>query len=503
MTTLPAPALYSVAGIRAVEDVFLPQADPPLMERAGAAAAQQALAILSAADTPSSGSTLVLAGPGNNGGDALVLARHLYQAGRPVRVVFLGSADKLPDDARTAHQAWLAIGGQIESHLPEHGDFALAVDGLFGIGLQRPIVGQWAEYVQWLNGLACPILALDIPSGLDADTGRVLGLAVRASHTATFIAAKPGLFTLDGPDHAGKVEVHDLDLDATAVKAPEGCLLHPALFRHGLVPRPRNSHKGSFGSLGIIGGSQGMVGSAVLAGRAGLHLGAGRVFIGLQAPFPPAVDLRQPELMMRPADRLLAEPSLSALAVGPGLGQSDAALSLLQAAIATDLPLLLDADALNLLAHNPDARHDVAERNAPTLMTPHPAEAARLLACSVADVQADRVKASLALALTCKAHVVLKGCGSIITSPAGVWVINTSGNPGMASAGMGDVLSGLAAGLLAQGWPAWEALMAAVHLHGLAADELAASGHGPIGLTASETLHQARSIFNRWCAGRI
>lgn len=496
-SSAPLFPLYRIAGIRAVEAVFLPHAHPPLMERAGSAAARQALDILGRAP----GTTLVLAGPGNNGGDGLVLARYLKDAGRPVRVVFFGDPARLPDDARAAHSAWLAAGGVIETDLPAETDFALAVDGLFGIGLQRHIAGRLEQWVTWLNALRCPVLALDIPSGLDADTGQILGTAVRASHTATFIAAKPGLYTLDGPDHAGEVRVHPLDLDPAAARPPEGQLISPALFLSHLHPRQRNSHKGSFGSLGIIGGSHGMVGAAVLAARAGLHLGAGRVFVGLLAPFPPAVDLRQPELMLRPAERLLEEASLTALAVGPGLGQSDGALALVRTALAKNLPLLLDADALNLLAGHGELTSAVAGREAATVLTPHPAEAARLLACSVADVQADRIAACRELARRYCAQVVLKGCGSIVAGPKGNWSINPSGNPGMASAGMGDVLSGLAGALLSQGWPAADALKAAVYLHGVAADEMSIIGRGPIGLTAGETITSARSVFNRWCAG--
>ncbi|MGB0126392.1 MAG: NAD(P)H-hydrate epimerase, partial [Rhodocyclaceae bacterium] len=234
--------IHSVAGIRAIEARFLPDADPPLMERAGAAVAQQARGLVGSAG----GDVVFLAGPGNNGGDAFVAARLLVVAGHPVTVVFAGDPGRLPEDARNAYSAFRAAGGATVTELPARTDgISLAVDGLFGIGLGRPLEGRYAAWVAWLNGLACPVLAIDIPSGLDADSGRVLGCAVWASHTATFIALKPGLLTLDGPDHCGRITVHDIDLP-TGEFAAAGRTLARDLFADCLVPRPRNSHKGSW-----------------------------------------------------------------------------------------------------------------------------------------------------------------------------------------------------------------------------------------------------------------
>ena len=475
-------------------------AQPPLMERAGAAAAELALRLLAGSKLP----PLIVAGPGNNGGDALVLARHLKRQGLQPVVVFAGTVDKLPPDARAAHDAWLQAGGTLLSEIPAQA-YGLAIDGLFGIGLgekQRPLEGRTAALVAQLNAInalnsfiapACPLLALDVPSGLDSETGRVLGVAVRATHTATFIALKPGLLTLDGPDHCGEISVHDLDLE---IDAAEGSSIGPALFAAQLAPRLKNSHKGSYGSAGILGGAPGMVGAALLAGRAALKLGAGRVYVGLLDRL--AVDTTQPELMLRPADEIFA--LADSLAVGPGLGQSADALELLRRAIACSLPLLLDADALNLLAAHTILGSNLARRNAPTLLTPHPAEAAHLLGGDVAAIQADRIAAALTLAQRFNAVTLLKGCGSIVALPDGRWFINTTGNPGLASAGTGDVLSGLAVALLAQGWPAEQALLAAVHLHGAAADACVHAGQGPIGLSAGELITPAREILNRWIA---
>ncbi len=469
-------------------------AKPPLMERAGSAAAELALALIDRSALP----PLVVAGPGNNGGDAFVAARLLRQNGLDPVLVFAGEGAKLPTDARAAFDAWTAQGGALHGQIPE-GRFSLAVDGLFGIGLTRPLSGSFAALVARINALDCPVLSLDLPSGLDSETGRILGIAVRAQHTLSFIALKPGLLTLDGPDHCGKVAVHALGLliDQGSDPDPSGETGHtiaPGLFASALSPRRQNSHKGSYGSAGIIGGAPGMAGAALLAGRAALQLGAGRVYLGMLDPI--AVDLLQPEIMLKKADEVFG--LATCLAVGPGLGQSDAAAALLRRALACQMPLLLDADALNLLAAHPVLQRELARRTAPTLLTPHPAEAARLQECTIEAIQADRRAAALGLARRLNACVVLKGCGSVIATPDGRWFINTSGNPGLASAGTGDVLSGFAVALLAQGWAAEHALLAAVHLHGRAADACVAAGIGPIGLTAGELSAKARRVMNDW-----
>lgn len=483
--------ILSLAALRAVEHAR-PDAAPPLMERAGAAAAEVALRLIAGHTGP----LLIVAGPGNNGGDAFVVARLLFQRGLDARVVFAGESARLPTEARAAHDAWIACGGSILAEIPDGHPFSLAVDGLLGIGLKRPLEGRMAALVKRINALPCPVLALDIPSGLDSETGCVLGTAVRASHTASFIALKPGLLTLDGPDHCGAISVHDLDVDVelNVDGGLTGFTITPALFSAQLRPRLKNSHKGSYGSAGILGGAPGMAGAVLLAGRAALQLGAGRVYVGVPERLP--VDLLQPELMLRDADELFS--LASCLAIGPGLGQSDAALSLLRRSVDCELPLIVDADAINLLAEHPVLLARLARRAAATLLTPHPAEAARLLGSDVASVQADRITAALDLAERSQACVVLKGCGSVVALPDGRWFINTTGNPGLASAGTGDVLTGFIISLLAQGWPADQALLAAVHLHGAAADACVAAGIGPIGLTAGELPAKARWLLNGW-----
>jgi ADP-dependent NAD(P)H-hydrate dehydratase / NAD(P)H-hydrate epimerase len=459
---VPSP-IYLTDDIRRIERAAS-NVTPTLMERAGAAATE--LAARLASDRQKD--ILVLAGPGNNGGDAKIAAARLQEQFFRVTLV---DKPQVPAD-----KAW-----------------GLVIDGLFGIGLARDVEGDYARLVDYANHQDCPRLALDIPSGLHSDTGRVLGRAVRATHTITFIGLKPGMLTLDGPDHCGEITVNDLGLPARDASA---WVAAPELFRNALKRRPLNFHKGMAGSLGILGGAAGMSGAAVLAGRAALRLGAGRVYVGLLDPTL-ALDPGAPELMLRHADDALGQ-DLNALVVGPGLGQSERAETLLGAALTSELPCVFDADALNLIAESADLRHACARRNAETIVTPHPAEAARLLAESTATVQADRVKAARALSENLNAHVVLKGNGSILAARDRHWFINRTGNPGMASAGMGDVLAGMLGALLAQGYSGEAALVLGTHLHGAAADELARQGIGPVGMTASELIDAARHIWNTW-----
>lgn len=491
----PARPIYPVSGIRAIESLALPDAVPPLMERAGAAAAAVALRLLRRP-----GAVLIACGPGNNGGDGFVLARHLQCAGHPVSVLFASDPNRLPADAAAARDAWLAQGGTTTAELPSAppNGWELVVDALFGIGLQRPLEDRYAAWIEALNAETCPRLALDIPSGLEADTGQRLGPCFEATDTITFIALKPGLLTLDGPDLCGEVHLAGLELATESLAPAPGREVSPALFSGLLQPRRRNSHKGSYGDVALIGGAPGMVGAALLAGRAAAYLGAGRVLVGLLDPNALAVDMLRPELMFRAATRLLAEADIDAFAVGPGLGQSDAAQALVRTAIGKAAPLVLDADALNLVAHETSLQGALANRNTATVLTPHPAEAARLLACSTADIQGNRIAAARGIAALFKAWVVLKGCGSVIAGPNGQWWINTTGNPAMASAGMGDVLTGIIATLLARGWSAGEALLAGVHLHGLAGDTLCAAHGIDSGLLADDLAPAARACFNTW-----
>jgi len=491
---MAAPPLYTTSALRKLEalaDAASPS--PTLMERAGAAAAEYARGLCG----DKSKDVLVVGGPGNNGGDALEAATHLKRGFFRVTVVLAAERDKLPQDARNALGKWEAAGGTLLADLPRDGRFDLVVDGLFGIGLSRPPAGAHAALIEKLNALGAPILSLDIPSGINADTGAVMGRAVRASHTITFIAHKPGLLTLDGPDHCGEIRLETLGLDPAKLLAANGQLLDKDILARVLSPRRRNFHKGMAGSVGILGGAAGMVGAAVIAGRAALKCGAGRIYLGLLTPRPPYLDYSQPELMLRKPRDVLEKGLLNVVVAGPGMGKSKAAADLLRAALKAPVPLVLDADALNLIAANRPLAAAVGKRAAATLLTPHPAEAARLLGEGTRAVQADRVASARRLAQRTRSFVVLKGNGSVIAAPNGKWWINSSGNPGMASAGMGDALTGIIAALLAQGTEPLTALLAGVYLHGAAADELAATGIGPVGITASEVIDRARALLNR------
>lgn len=489
-------SLYRSAGLRHIEAIA---ADQPLMQRAGRAAADLATALC----VDHGAAVLILAGPGNNGGDAFEVARLLHERFFQPQVVFVGKPKDLPMEAAEAYQRFTNAGGKTLPAIPEPGRWSLIVDGLFGIGLQREITEPYAGLIRSANALAardaCPLLALDCPSGLDADTGKLHGATICASHTITFIGGKPGLFTADGPDYCGKISISPLDLDTALIGQASGATIGLELFTQQLQPRRQNSHKGNHGNAGLLGGGQGMVGAALLAARAALRLGSGRVYVGLLDAHAPAFDTQQPELMLRKPEDIFAT-GLTVLACGPGMGTSPSAHTLLEKACTLGIPLILDADALNLVATHRELHVVLSTRKAPTLLTPHPAEAARLLACDVATIQADRLTAVLELATRFNACVALKGCGTLVASPDGAWFINTSGNPGLATAGSGDVLTGLITALLAQGWPPLESLLAAVHLHGIAADQLVDQGFGPVGLTAGEVIDSARFCFNQWIA---
>ncbi len=479
-----------VADLRAVERA---RAGEPLMERAGLAAASVARDLLAG----SVSRVLVLAGPGNNGGDAFVVARWLKAWFYDVTVAFHGDEARLGADAAAAHRAWREAGGATQRRWPDDAGWGLVVDGLFGIGLARAIEGEPAQWIERVNACGAHVLALDIPSGLNADTGVAYAPTIRAHRTATFLALKPGLLTADGPDHCGAISVHPLDIDI-GNGAPGRRLDWPPLaaaLPDALRRQRRNVHKGSFGTLGVVGGGDGMVGAAILAGRAAVALGAGKVWVGLAATERPAVDWVRPELMLREAQRVVDEHA-DALVVGPGLGATSRGRALLEKALRTSAPIALDADALNLVAADAELARMVAARKAPTTLTPHPAEAARLLSTTTDAVQSDRLASALEAAARFRADVVIKGAGSVLAFADGTWAINATGNAGLASGGTGDVLTGMLGALLAQGLTAKDALQTAVCLHGAAADALVAEGVGPVGLTASEIAPVARRLVN-------
>jgi hydroxyethylthiazole kinase-like uncharacterized protein yjeF len=494
--------LYTVDQIRAVEHAALARLPPgTLMQRAGEAVAKKAVELLAAGGDK----VLVLAGPGNNGGDALEAAWRLADGGSDVTVVVFGSADAFSADAREAlERARDSAAGIVDpaQFRPAAADWHLVLDGLFGIGLRRPVTGAFRAAVEYVNSLRCPILAIDVPSGLDADAGIVVGpdgVAIRATHTITFIGDKPGLHTASGRDYAGAVDTCALDIDRARFPPASIHLNDMTAFASCLRPRRHDSHKGTYGDAIVVGGAQGMTGAPMLAARAAAYCGAGRVYAAFLGDAP-ACDIAHPELMCRDARTM--EYSMATVVAGPGLGTSGAAHDLLRTVIPAATGLVLDADALNLVAAQADLQQAVARRAGGTILTPHPLEAARLLGTTAAKVQADRIAAARALASRFNAVAVLKGSGTVIGVPQGDIVINATGNPGLATAGSGDVLAGICGALLAQGWPAKETALGAVWLHGRAADVLVEQGIGPIGLTAGELIPVARQILNALVATR-
>lgn len=492
--------LLRVKAIRAIEASHLARAPhDSLMLRAADAAGRLAMTLCEG-----TGRVLVLAGPGNNGGDAWVTARKLQLAWYKVSV--LADSEPAAPEALSARAEYLAAGGRLTTEWPEAAH-DLIIDGLLGIGLSRPPTDALAAWIRRANDSGWPILALDVPSGLNADTGVIAGECIRATTTLTFIADKPGLHTGSGPDFVGTLHVADLGTDPDSVAQADPSDSGPLWSRDSLPARlptrKRNTHKGCYGAVGVIGAARGMAGAGLLAARVGLYAGAGKVFLAPLDESLGSVDGYQPEIMFRRPRELLESESLSSLVVGPGLGGADAAKNILETSLKHPCPVVLDADALNLVARG-RALQTLLKRRADTgrlsILTPHPAEAGRLLDTDTAAVNLDRIDAATRLASRFGAIVVLKGAGSVIAAPDGSWAINATGNPGMAAAGMGDVLAGLLGALLAQASEYSLSPIDAVHLgvwaHGQAADQCVASGSGPIGLTPGEVAMACRAVLN-------
>jgi len=497
--------LYTTNQLRQIEKATLISSEPgALMQAAGQAAAQAALKLLnnSLLKKPDQ-SILVFAGPGNNGADALQTAVHLATAGYDIFV--LHHAPEATMSAEYLHAYYEAQACPqliwLDSDTSLEKSFALVIDGLFGIGLKKrtmpAVLQRQIEQINTLhNRRSFSILALDVPSGLDADTGDLISpIAIRASHTITFIGDKPGLHTCHGRDYAGVVEVADLGVAKKFFPSSDIELNRVELFAEIFQPRRHNSNKASNGTVAIIGGATGMQGAVILAGRAALYSGAGRVVVAF-IESPPAFDVLQPELMCRLAEQVPLQ-NATVVVIGPGLGQSGTGVDMVRNALQNAPVLVMDADALNIMAQQP-ALLTLCQGRKPlsTLLTPHPLEAARLLGCSVEEVQADRIAAAKNLAQKYAALIILKGSGSILAHPHGHIVINPTGNAGLATGGTGDVLAGVCGSLAAQHHNVWQAALAAVWLHGAAADNLVANGVGPVGLCAGELVIEIRKALN-------
>ncbi|MCL7488810.1 MAG: NAD(P)H-hydrate dehydratase [Desulfobulbaceae bacterium] len=514
----------------AIDQYHIPGA--VLMENAGSATVDHMLRELG----PVAGrDALLFVGPGNNGGDGMVIARRLFQLGGSPFIVFLIDPQKFKGDAAVNYDTVKALNipsrvildadamagftGEIINAIVKRPPWAI-IDAIFGTGLQRPLAGHFLEAVNAINRInktsACPVVAVDIPSGLHADTGASMGAAVQADHTATYGLAKPGHFLHGGP-FCGKVHVVDIGIPTPALDNAE--LKGEAVDRSIMdtfIDRSPSSHKGSYGHLFVLAGSAGKSGAALMCGLGALRVGAGLVTMAVPADLRTvfesnlfeAMTLMLADSRKHPSSRdfgLIMEnlAGKSALAIGPGIGTEEETRELvLRLYTEARLPMIIDADGLNILAMTPER---IADPPAPRILTPHPGEMGRLTGMSAKEIQADRLSAALeftAAANTAAAHVtlVLKGAGTVICDPAGSWAINTSGNPGMAAGGMGDVLSGIIGGLLAQDVEPDIASRAGVFVHGMAADRLATGRR--FGYLASEvadmvpaviTLHQQQN----------
>jgi len=496
MTNIPMPGralpLYTAAQVRELDRLAIDEAGIPgytLMTRAGEACWR-----VLRDNWPGARRVSVVCGTGNNGGDGYVVARLALAAGLQVQLLQLGDAAHIRGDAERARQDFLVAGGRETAF----GQAALdapdvIVDAMLGTGLERPLAGSWLEAALAINAGGSPVLAVDVPTGLLADSGHVPGEAVRANVTVTFIGRKRGLFTGLGPDYAGEVCFDDLEVPAdVCARVPVGAILHAGPSLAGLGgPRQRAAHKGDFGHVLVIGGGPGMAGAVRLAGEAALRTGAGLVSLATHTAHAAVVAAACPELISHPVADARQLRSLLARAgvvvIGPGLGKSDWAKILLACVLEAPQPLVVDADALNLLAAD-------ASRRDNWVLTPHPGEAGRLLQQTTAAVQVDRFAAAHAIRQRYAGCVVLKGAGSIIGSDAGPMAVCAAGNPGMATAGMGDVLSGVIGGLLAQGMPLAGAALAGVCLHACAGDRAAQIGER--GLLARDVIAELRPLLN-------
>lgn len=485
-------ALYRAEQVRQLDATAIDRFAIPgmtLMENAGAAA----WTLLSSL-WPGSQNITVLCGAGNNAGDGYVIARLAAAAGRRVRVIALKKPDRLGGDAGTAAQRFLETGQPVQAWSGGGlGETEIIVDALLGTGLDREVTGAYREVIDAANASGAAVLAVDIPSGLHADTGAVMGAAAKADHTVTFIGLKQGLFTGQGREFCGTLHFDDLGVPPNVYEGivPASTRVDISELSAWLAPRRRTAHKGEFGHVLVIGGDYGFAGAVRMAGEAAARTGAGLVSVATRPEHALTLATARPELMARGVSKaadlnpLLARASV--IALGPGLGQSDWSQRLLARCLESKLPLVVDADALNLLAREPAAR-------ANWVLTPHPGEAARLLGCSAVDIEADRFAAIHALAEKYGGVIVLKGSGSLVLDEERRCAVCDGGNPGMASGGMGDVLTGVIAGLLAQGFPAGRAAVLGVCLHAAAADR--AAGEGERGLLATDLLPWIRRLAN-------
>ena len=464
-----------------------------LMKRAGAAAAELIMKRLEDAGVEQRRVTL-LVGPGNNGGDALACACELREKGAVVNVVLPGGRRPTSALALAQLERWTQAGGTTydDPYMTEKAD--CVVDGLFGTGLAKPITGDYLDAVLWFNERQALKVSLDIPSGLNPVTGHWTGSypGCSADVTITFLCVKSGLYMCEGADAAGEIVLNELDV---SVPLSPLSVIGTDEFPRVLRPRVKNSHKGDYGSVAVIGGTDGMIGASILAARAALISGAGRVTLECRAEHAPHVDMVYPEIMF--ATKPVNLEDFDAIVLGCGLGTSAEAKARVIEALNCQKPLILDADALNIIAADIKLQDMVLARRAPTVLTPHPGEAARLLRRDPAGVTADRVAACRELAVQTGAIVVLKGAGTVISMRSSRTWINPTGSPMLATGGSGDVLAGMIGAMFAQGYDMVESVLAAVYFHGLSAEGLEAGfTAGEIAPNAMALVHDARVSYD-------
>lgn len=481
--------LYTANEVRELDRIAIEEKGIPgstLMARAA-----EALFSVLSEHWPHAKKIAVVCGLGNNAGDGLVLARIAQPLGWDVSAILVGDPEKFSGDCLEAYEYLQGTKATIKPF--EDDDFTqydLIVDAIFGSGLNRNVEGPFARAIENINRAARPVLAIDIPSGISADTGRVMSTAVKADITVTFIGLKRGLFTADGPEYAGRLFFNALEVPPDTyepVKTGAVRLNLKKLLRL-LPPRPKNSHKGDFGHVLVMGGELGMSGAARMACEAALRTGAGLVSLATRPEHATLVNIGRPEIMSYGINEGAPIPPLkraTVIALGPGLGQDAWGEYIYRTALQSHLPLVLDADGLNLLAKNPVLRSQ-------WVLTPHPGEAARLLECSAKEVQADRFAAVKKLYEKYKAVIVLKGCGSLVYDGQSEIGVCTAGNPGMASGGMGDTLTGIIAGLIAQRLSLSDAAKLGTCLHATAAD--LAAREGERGLLAGDLFDHIRRL---------
>ncbi|WP_316364836.1 NAD(P)H-hydrate dehydratase [Candidatus Thiodiazotropha sp. CDECU1] len=484
-------ALYRADQVRefdriAIEEFNIPGAE--LMERAGSRAYQ-----FMQDRWPDLSEIVVVCGMGNNGGDGYVVARLASQAGIRVRVLQLGDALQLKGDALIMAESWTALGHPIEP-FEKLGKTDLIVDAILGTGLERDVRGDWASAIEQINRHPANVFAIDIPSGLHADTGRIMGCAIEARASISFIGLKQGMFTGRGPDCCGEIVFDALEIPARVYAHQRlACKRIDWQKRSSLIlPRRRTAHKGDFGHLLVIAGDRGYPGAARLAAEAAARSGAGLVTLATHPDHAHCLNLGRPELMVRGVTGVEELEQLmdraDALVLGPGLGRNEWGEMCHRAASGFTLPLVIDADGLNWLADQPRRREN-------WILTPHPGEASRLLGCDIARVENDRFSAVEEIQQRFGGVVVLKGAGTLIgDGSAQPTSLCSDGNPGMATGGSGDVLSGIIGAMIAQGHPGLEAAELGVCLHAAAGDRAAIKGE--IGLLAGDLLPEIRTLLN-------